>query len=345
MRFVDEAVIEVVAGHGGAGSVHFRRESKVPMGGPDGGDGGRGGDVTLVADERSATLMDHRYRRHYHAEDGADGAGAQKTGHDGQSLEIPVPVGTVVTDATTGEVLADLTEAGQRVVVATGGRGGRGNTFFASSTRQAPRHAQPGEAGDERSLNLSLKLVADIGLVGLPNAGKSTFIRAVSRSQAKVGAYPFTTLVPNLGVARIDGRELVVADIPGLVEGAHEGHGLGDRFLKHLERTRALVHLVSLSPDAPDPVEAYDTVQHELAAHSAELASRPQVVVLNKIDLLDDPYEIELWSEAFAERGVTVMSASGLAGDGVLEVLRCVVGLLGGPPQAEQTPPEPWSPV
>jgi GTP-binding protein len=217
--------------------------------------------------------------------------------------------------------------------------------FFASSTRQAPRHSQPGDPGGAVTLSLSLKLVADIGLVGLPNAGKSTFIRAVSRSQAKVGAYPFTTLVPNLGVARLGDREYVVADIPGLVAGAHEGHGLGDRFLKHLERTRALVHLLSLSPDAADPLEAYDTVQTELAAHSAELASRPQVVVLNKIDLLEDAYEVELWRDAFAARGVEVMAASGLAGDGVTEVLRRVVAHLQGPPGAAETASEPWSPV
>jgi GTP-binding protein len=345
MRFVDEAIIEVAAGHGGAGVVHFRRESKVPMGGPDGGDGGRGGDVTLFAEERCATLMDHRYKRRYAAQDGAPGGDSQKTGHDGQSLEIPVPVGTVVTDEATGEVLADLSAPGDRIVVATGGRGGRGNAFFASSTRQAPRHSQPGDPGGAVTLSLSLKLVADIGLVGLPNAGKSTFIRAVSRSQAKVGAYPFTTLVPNLGVARLGDREYVVADIPGLVAGAHEGHGLGDRFLKHLERTRALVHLLSLSPDAADPLEAYDTVQTELAAHSAELASRPQVVVLNKIDLLDDAYEVELWRDAFAARGVEVMAASGLAGDGVTEVLRRVVAHLQGPPGAAETASEPWSPV
>jgi GTP-binding protein len=345
MRFVDEAVIEVVAGHGGAGAVHFRRESKVPLGGPDGGDGGRGGDVTLVADERSATLMDHRYKRHYAAENGAAGGSAQKTGHDGASLEIPVPPGTLVTDAATGAVLADLAQAGDRCVVATGGRGGRGNLFFTTSTRQAPRHAQTGDPGDSVTLNLSLRLVADIGLVGLPNAGKSTFIRAVSRSQAKVAAYPFTTLVPNLGVARLDDREYVIADIPGLVAGAHEGHGLGDRFLKHLERTRALVHLLSLSPDAADPLEAYETIQTELRAHSAELASRPQVVVLNKIDLLDDAYEIELWREAFAARGVEVMAASGLAGDGVIDVLRRVVTCLGPAPDAAAVPSEPWSPV
>ncbi len=345
MRFVDEAVIEVAAGHGGAGAVHFRRESKVPMGGPDGGDGGRGGDVTLVADERSATLMDHRYKRQYAAENGADGGGAQKTGHDGASLEIPVPPGTLITDAATGAVLADLARAGDRVVVATGGRGGRGNTFFTTSTRQAPRHAQAGDPGDVLTLNLSLRLVADIGLLGLPNAGKSTFIRAVSRSQAKVAAYPFTTLVPNLGVARLDDREYVIADIPGLVAGAHEGHGLGGRFLKHLERTRALVHLVSLSPDAADPLEAYETIQTELRAHSAELASRPQVVVLNKIDLLDDAYEIELWREAFAARGVEVMAASGLAGDGVVEVLRRVVAYLGPAADAAALASEPWSPV
>ncbi|MGM0574824.1 MAG: GTPase ObgE [Myxococcota bacterium] len=344
MRFVDEAVIEVTAGDGGNGVVHFRRESKVAFGGPDGGDGGRGGDVVLAADPRATTLLDHRYRRIYRAPSGGRGDGGKRTGRNGEDLVIPIPLGTVVTDEATGEVVADIVGEDQRVVVAHGGRGGHGNAYYATPTRQAPRFAQEGKPGEERTLRLSLKLVADVGLVGLPNAGKSTFIRAISRSRAKVAAYPFTTLVPNLGVARVDGRDLVVADIPGLVEGAHAGHGLGDRFLKHLERTRVLVHLVSLAPDSPDPLEAYDTINAELEAWSEGLAECPQVVVLNKLDVVDDRYEIQLWREAFGARGVAVMAASGLSGENVREVLRRVVRLL-EETEPEEEPGEPWSPI
>ena len=265
-------------------------------------------------------------------------------------MVISLPVGTVVTDESTGEVIADLTTPGQRIVVASGGRGGKGNAFFATSTRQAPRHAQPGEEGETRTLMLSLKLMADIGLVGLPNAGKSTFIRSVTRSRAKVGGYPFTTLVPNLGVAMLGDREVVIADIPGLVEGAHEGHGLGDRFLKHLERTRVLIHLISLGPDALDPVEAYETINTELMAHSSMLGSLPQVVVLNKTDLIDDDYELVLWREAFADRGVVPLDGSGLTGTNVRDVVAAAVRLLDAVApdfliEESDQEPEPWSPI
>ena len=321
MRFVDEASIEVIAGHGGPGAVTFRRESKVAFGGPDGGDGGRGADVIVEASTRMTTLLDQRYKGLYTAPAGDPGDRGQRTGKSGEELVITLPVGTVVTDEATGEVVADLTEPGQRIVVATGGRGGKGNTFFTTSTRRAPRHAQPGEEGQTSQLLLSLKLMADIGLVGLPNAGKSTFIRSVTRSRAKVGGYPFTTLVPNLGVAMLGDREVVIADIPGLVEGAHQGQGLGDRFLKHLERTRVLVHLLSLGPDAPDPIEAFDTINTELLAHSPTLGALPQVVVLNKTDLLDDAYELTLWRDAFDNRGVTTMDGSGLTGANVRDIV------------------------
>ena len=349
MRFVDEATIEVEAGHGGPGAVTFRRESKVAFGGPDGGDGGRGADVIVCAETRITTLLDHRYKRWYRASAGDPGDRGQRTGKGGEDLVIVLPVGTVVSDEATGEVLADLTKPGERVVVAEGGRGGKGNAFFATSTRQAPRHAQPGEEGAKRTLHLSLKLMADIGLLGLPNAGKSTFIRSVTRSRAKVGGYPFTTLVPNLGVAMLGDREVVIADIPGLVEGAHEGHGLGDRFLKHVERTRVLVHLLSLGPDAPDPLEAFDTINAELSAYSPTLGELPQVVVLNKTDLLDDRYELTLWRDAFAERGIVPLDGSGLTGDNVREIVAAAIRLLDAQPsdaiEDEDFESEPWSPI
>jgi GTP-binding protein len=345
MRFIDEATIEVVSGHGGPGIVSFRRESKVARGGPDGGDGGRGGDVIAWADPGTTTLLDHRYRRWYRADAGDKGGKSQSSGASAEDLVIPLPRGTVISDSVTGEVIADLVESDTRIVLATGGRGGKGNAFFTSSTRQAPRYAQEGEEGEERRLDLSLKLVADVGIVGLPNAGKSTFIRKVSRSKARVADYPFTTLVPNLGVARVDERVLVIADIPGLVAGAHEGHGLGDRFLKHVERTRALIHLVSLSPDAPDPLEAFEIIDHELRAHSPELAERPRVVVLNKIDLVSDRYELELWSQAFNERGITILSTSALTGESTLEVLREVLRVIAQGDAAEAEDDQDWSPI
>jgi len=349
MQFVDEATIEVAGGHGGAGIVSFRREAHVPLGGPDGGDGGNGGDVIVEATTRVTTLLDHRYRRHYKAEAGKRGGPAKRTGRRGEDIVIPVPVGTLVTDVESGELIADLVSDGDRIVVARGGRGGQGNIHFVTSTRQTPRHAQAGLPGDELTLALSLKLVADVGLVGLPNAGKSTFIRAITNSHARVGSYPFTTLVPNLGVYRMGDHDVVVADIPGLVEGAHEGQGLGDRFLKHVERTRVLIHLVSLSVDGMDPLAAYEIINGELAEWSAELASRPQIVLLNKIDILEDREELALWREEFAARGVEVMVASGLTGENVHEVMASAVRLV----QADREDEEPeggsategWSPI
>ncbi len=345
MQFVDEAVIEVTAGDGGNGLVSFRREAKVPLGGPDGGEGGRGGDVVVVADERTVTLLDHRYRRFYKADSGAKGGGNNRSGRAAEDLVIPLPLGTVVTDAATGEVIADLTEGGQRVVVAKGGRGGKGNAHFVTPTRQAPRIAQEGEKGEARTLELSLKLVADVALVGLPNAGKSTFIRAVSKSQAKVGDYPFTTLVPNLGVVRVDESTFVIADIPGLIEGASEGRGLGDRFLKHVERTRVLVHLVSLSPEAMDPMKAWETVTAELEAHSPELARRPQIVVLSKLDLVEDRYEIELWREAFRHKGVEVHAVSALTQENLTPLLRLIARYLVAVTPEAGDGDQGWSPV
>jgi len=344
MQFVDEAVIEVTGGHGGRGSISFRREAHVPLGGPDGGDGGRGGDIVAIADTGVATLMDHRYKRFYRAEDGKAGQGARKSGRDGEDTLVPVPVGTQILDEHTGEILADLDEAGKIAILAEGGQGGQGNCHYTTPTRQAPRIAQPGLDGQHRLLRLNLKLVADVGVIGLPNAGKSTLLRALTNSQAKVGDYPFTTLVPNLGVYRRYERDIVLADIPGLIEGAHEGAGLGDRFLKHVERTRLLVHLISLSPDAKDPLEAWRIVNDELRAWSATLAAYPQIVVLNKADLMPDPAERELFREELAKVGVTeVLFASGLAREGVHELMALVAAKLGTP--TEPRPPEPWSSV
>lgn len=343
MGFVDEAEIEVVAGHGGRGIVNFRRESKQPFGGPDGGTGGRGAHIVFEATTRTVTLMDHRYRRWYKGDDGDPGGPKNCTGRSADDLVIPLPVGTVIRAVDTGEILADLAYPGERVIVAKGGRGGRGNSSFATSTQRAPTHAQPGEAGEESKLFLSLKLVADVGLLGLPNAGKSTFIRAATRSKAKVGAYPFTTKVPNLGVACVRDKEFVMADIPGLVEGASEGVGLGDRFLKHVERTRVLIHLLSLGEDTMDPLTAFKTLNKELAAHSEVLAARPQIVVLNKVDLLDDRYELDLWRDAFKEEGIECCCASGLSGEGVMEILDQVAGLLFGDDSDDAD--KGWSPV
>ncbi len=297
------------------------------------------------ADPNTTTLLDHRYKRWYRAPAGEQGGKSQASGAAGEDLVIPLPPGTVITDHSSGEVIADLVEPDARIVLAKAGRGGRGNAFFTTSTRQAPRFAQDGEVGESFTLDLSLKLVADVGIVGLPNAGKSTFIRKVSRSQARVADYPFTTLVPNLGVARVDDRVLVIADIPGLVEGASEGHGLGDRFLKHVERTRALIHLISLSPDAPDPLEAYEIIEKELAAHSPELAERPRVVVLNKIDLVDDRYELDLWRQAFGDRGVSILVSSALTGEDVIPVLREVIRVSDAADLGDSEDDDSWSPI
>jgi len=301
--------------------------------------------VIAWADPNTTTLLDHRYKRWYRAPAGEQGGKSQASGAAGEDLVIPLPPGTVITDHSSGEVIADLVEPDARIVLAKAGRGGRGNAFFTTSTRQAPRFAQDGEVGESFTLDLSLKLVADVGIVGLPNAGKSTFIRKVSRSQARVADYPFTTLVPNLGVARVDDRVLVIADIPGLVEGASEGHGLGDRFLKHVERTRALIHLISLSPDAPDPLEAYEIIEKELAAHSPELAERPRVVVLNKIDLVDDRYELDLWRQAFGDRGVSILVSSALTGEDVIPVLREVIRVSDAADLGDSEDDDSWSPI
>ncbi len=323
MQFIDECTIDVRAGHGGDGKVAFRREPNVPRGGPAGGDGGNGGSVVLVADEQLGTLLDLRYQKHYKAKNGEPGFDRDKYGASAPDVFVRVPVGTVVHDVDTDEVLCDLSAPGQRFVAAQGGKGGRGNIHFATSTYQAPTKAEPGEPGQERTLRLELKLLADAGLVGYPNAGKSTFISAVSRARPKIANYPFTTLVPNLGVVGLPGgRSFVLADIPGLIEGASEGHGLGHRFLRHVERTRVLLHLIELSAEpGRDPLHDYDVINRELERYSPELAKRPQVVALSKLDLTETREAYPIWREKFAARGITLHAVSAATGDGVKELL------------------------
>ncbi|OGT19282.1 MAG: GTPase ObgE, partial [Gammaproteobacteria bacterium RBG_16_57_12] len=289
MMFIDEALIKIEAGKGGNGCVSFRREKYIPFGGPNGGDGGHGGSVLLVAENNLNTLVDFRFKRHFSAQNGQPGMGKECTGKSGEDLFIRVPVGTAVYDMETDELIGDLVEDGQRLLVARGGRGGLGNTHFKSSTNRAPRQAIPGTPGEARQLRLELKLLADVGLLGMPNAGKSTLISAVSAARPKVADYPFTTLHPNLGVVSIElDRSFVIADIPGLIEGAAEGAGLGIRFLKHLARTRLLLHMVDIMPPGgtSDPVEDVRAIERELEKFSPELAKRERWLVLNKIDLL-----------------------------------------------------------
>lgn len=321
MRFIDEAVVTVKAGDGGNGIASFRREKYVPRGGPDGGDGGSGGDVYVIADDNTNTLVDYRYTRRYDAKRGENGQSKNCSGKGSEDIYLPVPVGTTVVDTETNEVLGDLVEIGQTLLVAKGGDGGLGNTHFKSSTNQAPRKATSGFEGELKVLKFELKVVADVGLVGLPNAGKSTFIRQVSAAKPKVADYPFTTLVPNLGVVDIGRhRSFVMADIPGLIEGASEGAGLGIRFLKHVARTRRLLHLVDVKPvDGSDPVENARVILNELERFSPELANLPQILVLNKIDQVADEDLNELCTHIVAELGWTgmVFRTSTLTGEGV----------------------------
>jgi len=326
MKFIDEASIYVKAGDGGSGCVSFRREKFVPRGGPDGGDGGRGGDVVFVASERMTSLLDFRYRREFKAEKGRPGQGSLKSGRKGRDLVIKVPVGTVIKDASTGEVLADLVRPRQRFTCCRGGLGGKGNAFFKSARRQAPKFAQPGTEGGELQVKLELKLLADVGIIGFPNAGKSTLISHISAARPKIADYPFTTLVPNLGVVRYGGfGGFVVADIPGLIEGAHGGKGLGVRFLKHIERTRLFIHVLDLSPfTGRDPAEDFRVVNGELASFKAELAERPQVVALNKADIPEALDKAGEMLKFFNRLGIKAFIISAVTGRGLGELVNYV---------------------
>ncbi|MFP4035257.1 MAG: GTPase ObgE [Desulfovermiculus sp.] len=325
MRFIDEAVITVRSGKGGNGCVSFRREKYIPKGGPDGGDGGRGGNVLFRASSTKLTLYDLRLKRLYTAENGQPGSGRDRHGRAGQDMVIEVPPGTVVFALGPDgheEVLCDLVQAGDEYVVARGGRGGKGNTHFKSSTMRTPRFAQPGEEGEEKKLRLELKLLADVGLIGMPNAGKSTFISKVSAARPKIAAYPFTTLVPQLGVIKNGlGRQMVLADIPGLIEGAHLGHGLGDTFLKHIQRTKLLVHLLSVEDIAlDDPWAGFALINSELKRYDSALAAKEQIPVISKIDLISREEVAALQARA-AEEGREVFCLSSLTGEGVDELV------------------------
>jgi GTP-binding protein len=331
MQFIDEAKIYVKAGDGGDGAATFRREAHVPRGGPSGGDGGDGGDVIFLADEQLSTLLDFKYQQHYRARSGESGRSKDQYGAAGEPLVVRVPVGTVVTDVDSGESIADLTAAGQRVVICKGGKGGRGNIHFKTAWNRAPRQSEPGTPGEQRTVRLTLKLLADVGLLGFPNVGKSTFIASVSRARPKIADYPFTTLTPNLGVVAVgEGRSFVLADIPGLVEGAAEGAGLGHRFLRHVERTRVLLHLLELSPD-PDrePERDYDVLCAELARYDAALAERPQIVALNKLDLPDTREAYPALRGRFARRGVELHAVSGVSREGIGALLEALWTKLG----------------
>lgn len=323
MKFVDQVRIEVKAGDGGRGCVSFRREKFIPKGGPDGGDGGRGGHVYFVVDEALSTLLDYRYMHHYKAKNGAPGLGKTMHGKNGESLELRVPPGTLVYDDETDELLADLTETGEPFLFLRGGQGGRGNARFATSTNRAPRHAQPGIPGETKSLRLELKLLADVGLVGLPNAGKSTLISSVSAAKPKIADYPFTTLVPNLGVVPYDGfKTMVLADIPGLISGASEGHGLGTRFLRHVERTDLFLHLVDLSfMQEGDPFENFQMINNELLRYDETLAEKPQLVVLTKIDIPEVRDKAEELSGHFEALGYPVLAISAVTKEGLKELV------------------------
>ncbi len=317
--FIDEVKIRVKAGDGGNGCMAFRREKFVPRGGPSGGDGGHGGDVTLISSEHYNTLLHFRFNPEHEAQRGRHGEGSNRTGHDGVSIEVPVPVGTVVYDAATGEVLHDFTAPGDRFLAARGGRGGRGNARFATSTHQAPREHEPGKPGEERSLRLELKLLADVGLAGFPNSGKSTLISRISAARPKIADYPFTTLEPQLGIVRLSGdKSIAVADIPGLIEGAHLGHGLGIRFLKHIERTKLLVHLVDVSEGSGrDPVHDFEVVMTELASFSEALAAKPMLVVATKMDVAQDPARVQSLRDLAAKRGLPFHTISSVTGEGI----------------------------
>jgi GTP-binding protein len=352
MKFLDQAKVYVRSGDGGAGCVSFRREKFIEFGGPDGGDGGRGGDVVAECVDGLNTLIDYRYQQHFKAKTGMHGMGKNRAGGRGADAVLKVPVGTQIFEEDGETLIADLTEVGQKIVICKGGNGGFGNAHFTTSTNRAPRRANPGLPGEELTLLLRLKLIADAGLIGLPNAGKSTFLARVTAARPKIADYPFTTLYPGLGVARVDEREFVLADIPGLIEGAHEGHGLGDRFLGHVERCRALLHLVDATGEHAG--RDYKTVRAELAAYGAELDEKPEIVALSKIDAVDaetakkqrDRLKRAMRSSGAGELSQGPLLLSSASGAGVTEALRAIATIIVAAQNDEAGPaePQPWTP-
>lgn len=330
MKFIDEAKIYVKSGNGGNGCVSFRREKYVPRGGPNGGDGGKGGDVVIKASARCSTLLDLKFRQHHVAKNGGRGEGSNKTGRNSPDVEVVVPVGTLVKDAETGEVLADIVADGQKFIVARGGDGGKGNARFATSTNRAPRYAQEGFSGEEMWIELELKLLADVGIIGQPNAGKSTFISKVSAAKPKIASYPFTTLKPNLGVVKIDDFEtFVIADIPGLIRGAHSGQGLGIRFLRHIERTALLLHILDISENSHGNAwKNFESTNKELALFNPVLIEKPQIVALNKIDLTVTKERMKKEIGIFREYGIKLFPVSAVTGEGIDELMKEIVRTL-----------------
>lgn len=324
MKFIDEALIDIKAGGGGRGCISFRREKYIPRGGPDGGNGGKGGDVSIVADSGLVSLLDFKYKRRYEAERGEHGQGSNCTGKDGEDIVIRVPVGTVLKNPETGEIVEDLIADGQSIVLAKGGRGGKGNAFFTSSTYQAPKFAQPGETGEERRLKLELKLLADVGIIGFPNAGKSTLISHISAAKPKIADYPFTTLQPHLGVVKFgEYQNFVVADIPGLIEGAHRGKGLGIKFLKHIERTSLFIHLIDISPYTErNPRKDFEIINRELKAWNPDMAKKPQIVVLNKIDITEARERLPRLLKFFKTKDLTAFAVSAATGEGLDKLIK-----------------------
>ena len=345
MKFLDQAKIFIRSGNGGPGSVSFRREANVPYGGPDGGDGGRGGDIVAKCVNGLNTLIDFRYQQHFKAESGRPGAGRDKSGLSGKQIILRLPVGTQILSDDQTTILADLTRVGQEIILAKGGEGGHGNAFFKSSTNQAPRKSQPGISGLEMWVWLRLKLIADAGLVGLPNAGKSTFLSVVSAAKPKIADYPFTTLHPNLGVVAIDGKEFVMADIPGLIEGAHEGAGIGHRFLGHVERCRVLLHLIDATHT--NPIASWRTIRTELSAYDDGLARKPEIIALSKCDSAPDDYITDLIKELQKAGAKNILRLSSVTGSGLNEVLRAMDDVIQSERIKEENEgkvQEPWRP-
>ena len=345
MKFLDQAKIFIRSGNGGPGSVSFRREANVPYGGPDGGDGGRGGDIVAKCVNGLNTLIDFRYQQHFKAESGRPGAGRDKSGLSGKQIILRLPVGTQILSDDQTTILADLTRVGQEIILAKGGEGGHGNAFFKSSTNQAPRKSQPGISGLEMWVWLRLKLIADAGLVGLPNAGKSTFLSVVSAAKPKIADYPFTTLHPNLGVVAIDGKEFVMADIPGLIEGAHEGAGIGHRFLGHVERCRVLLHLIDATHT--NPIASWRTIRTELSAYDDGLARKPEIIALSKCDSAPDDYITDLIKELQKAGAKNILRLSSVTGNGLNEVLRAIDDVIQSERIKEENEgkvQEPWRP-